>query len=194
MVTRTDRIAVESVERLTGEDAAVLADLDTSFSTDVVLRITGCDSGFSVQEVAVVPPRTKRYRLAGDLRAGHEPPWDRLFVARSAAEVVAVAATTSDPWNGRQRLDELHVVPSWRGTGLARRLLRRVQAEAVANGAREIWLETQDVNIPAIRAYRRLGFRITGLDLSRYPPPHDAEVAVFMSRPVEPSRAPARYR
>ncbi|WP_091546653.1 GNAT family N-acetyltransferase [Modestobacter sp. DSM 44400] len=110
---------------------------------------------------AVQPGR----RAAGRPGAAH---WDRLFVVRAGAAVVAVAATTHVPRNGRQRLDELHVLPSRRGAGLGRRLLDQVRAEAVANGARQIWLETQAGNLPAIRAYRRLGFRITGFDVSRY--------------------------
>ena len=182
-------MTVSLVERLTGADVAQLTTLDASFTTDAVLRIDQDGDGFSFREEDVSPPVTKTYGLAGHLRPGAPPPWDQLFVVRRGAVIVAVAATTYVGWNGRQRLDELHVVPAHRGAGLARGLVDRVLAEAVRNGARELWLETQHVNLPAIRAYQRLGFRITGVDVCRYRPPHDGEAAVFLSRDVVAGRS-----
>lgn len=176
---------ISSPARLAAADVAALSTFDASFSSGSLLAVRRTtDGGFSVREQQVDPPVSKRYRLGGGLRAGQVPPWDRLFLARDGGRLVGVAATTFEAWNARQRLDELHVAPPARGRGLARELVDRALVEARDNGARELWLETQNINLPAIRAYQRLGFEITGLDLSRYAPPHDTEVAVFLSRAV----------
>ncbi len=37
-----------------------------------------------------------------------------------------------------------------------------------AVGAQHLWLETQTDNVPAIRAYERMGFRLVGLDQTQY--------------------------
>jgi ribosomal protein S18 acetylase RimI-like enzyme len=49
---------------------------------------------------------------------------------------------------------------------------------------RVIGLETQNTNVPAIDAYRRMGFEVEGIDLSFYTNTDtlDGEVAIFMKR------------
>lgn len=180
-------VEITAPARLTAADVAALRTFDASFTSDAVLAVRRTtDGGFSVREQPADPPVTKRYRLGTDLRPGGTLPWDRLLLARDGADLVGVAATTFEAWNARQRLDELHVAPAARGRGLARELVDRVLGEARGNGARELWVETQNINLPAVRAYRRLGFTVTGLDLTRYAPPHETEVAVFLSHPVRP--------
>jgi ribosomal-protein-alanine N-acetyltransferase len=61
--------------------------------------------------------------------------------------------------------DELHintlaVAPAARRTGLATALLRRVMAEAAAEGAAKATLEVRASNDAALGLYRRLGFDI----------------------------------
>ena len=49
-------------------------------------------------------------------------------------------------------------------------------------GAHTVWLETQNVNVPAIRAYQALGFPLCGLDLTLYRGTmHDGDVALYMA-------------
>jgi ribosomal protein S18 acetylase RimI-like enzyme len=178
-------VEVVRVTRLSAADVAALRALDASFTSDALLAVRRTTTGgFSVREQRADPPVIKHYRLGAELRAGTAPPWDRLFLARAGGTVVGMAATVFEAWNARQRLEELHVTPAARRRGLARELVGRVLETARDNGARELWVETQNINVPAIRAYRRLGFTVTGLDLTRYAPPHDTEVAVFLSRPV----------
>jgi ribosomal protein S18 acetylase RimI-like enzyme len=112
-------------------------------------------------------------------------------VAVVDAAPVGFMSTTYERWNGRQVLNELHVAPAYRRRGLARELLSMVRVTARDNGAREIWLETQNVNVAAVRAYRRLGFTLTGIDMTRYLPPYDDEIALFMSAPVLPGATTA---
>ena len=147
-----------------------------------------------------VPPLRKRYDLAAS-----PPHWDALLLLTTAPavpgpdaaagpgspaapgppavpELVAAAATTYAAWNRRQVLDELHVAPAHRRRGHARTLIEAVLRIAGANGARELWAETQNVNHPAVQAYRRLGFTLTGLDTTLY---GTTETALFLSRPIE---------
>ena len=58
----------------------------------------------------------------------------------------------------------LYVDPSRRKTGVARRLLARVEEHARTKGASHVWLETSNVNVPGIAAYERLGYALCGVD------------------------------
>ncbi|WP_326550714.1 GNAT family N-acetyltransferase [Micromonospora sp. NBC_01813] len=165
-------------------EIAALAGLDTSFSTTSVYRVAVREDGFGLSETPV-PPLSRRYDLTEGVTAGSRP-WDLYALAVADTRPVGFMATTYERWNGRQVVNELHVAPAHRRRGLARDLLGLVAVTARENGAREIWLETQNVNIAAVRAYRRLGFALTGIDTTRYLPPYDDEVALFMSAPVPP--------
>ncbi|MFY1697076.1 MULTISPECIES: GNAT family N-acetyltransferase [unclassified Solwaraspora] len=169
-------------------ELAALRLLDTSYSTELVYQVTVDDGGFVLREVPVAPALRKRYDLTEGVTVGSRP-WDLYAVAVVDAAPVGFVATTYERWNGRQVLNELHVAPAYRRRGLARELLGIVRVTARDNGAREIWLETQNVNVGAVRAYRRLGFTLTGIDTTRYLPPYDDEVALFMSAPVPPAPA-----
>lgn len=61
-----------------------------------------------------------------------------------------------------------------------------VEGYARAEGARCLWLETSNVNEPAIQFYRREGFVLCGLDQSLYDPTSDAggETALYFARPI----------
>ena len=166
---------------------AELSELDASFTTAAVYDVEARPSGLELVERHLEQPLTKRYPLLQEVRDDRMP-WDCVLVARADSRLLAVAATSYSAWNQRQVLNELHVAPGHRRRGLGRTLVDRVRGIARANGARELWLETQAVNLPAIQAYRRLGFRLTGIDTTFYAPPHDAEAAVFMSQ-VVPAQA-----
>jgi ribosomal protein S18 acetylase RimI-like enzyme len=63
--------------------------------------------------------------------------------------------------------------------------MERLVGSAKAAGLRIIVCETQSTNVPAIRFYRRVGFKMEGIDLSYYSNEDMAperEVAVFMKR------------
>jgi ribosomal protein S18 acetylase RimI-like enzyme len=73
--------------------------------------------------------------------------------------------------------------------GSRRRLLDALDERARTSGARRLWLETQNVNYPAIQFYYRSGFRLCGLDDTLYDPESDPtigpdEVALFFTRPI----------
>jgi ribosomal protein S18 acetylase RimI-like enzyme len=61
--------------------------------------------------------------------------------------------------------------------------MRSVVAYARHAGARCVWLETRNVNYPAVRFYRRPGFRRCGLDERLYDraTPGREEIALFLA-------------
>ena len=63
-------------------------------------------------------------------------------------------------------------------------LLARALEFARAAGVRCLGLETQTTNVPAIRFYRRMGFRLCGIHTALYDPARVAaqEIAVFFTR------------
>ena len=98
--------------------------------------------------------------------------------------VLGVAATTFHGWNRRTVLDAIYVDRGRRQRGVGRQLLTACLERAARDGARHLWLETQDINCDAIAFYERLGFAIVGLDRSLYAAPQSSEVAIFMARDV----------
>ena len=99
-------------------------------------------------------------------------------------QLIGVTLASAEAWNCSLRVWEFHVAELWRGQGIGRRLLAKVSETAVAQNLRVIVCETQSSNVPAIRAYRRLGFELDAIDLSFYSN-EDVQkdsVAVFMKR------------
>ena len=59
---------------------------------------------------------------------------------------------------------DVYVDPAYRGHGLSRRLLERVEALARARGCGKLTLEVLDGNTAALASYRRFGFETYALD------------------------------
>ncbi|MHB8534224.1 MAG: GNAT family N-acetyltransferase [Sulfuricaulis sp.] len=94
------------------------------------------------------------------------------------------------------RLYSLVVHPDHQRRGIARALLRAVEATAVARGCREMRLEVRPKNMPAIHFYQKSGYRITGKIKNFYA---DGREAFKMDKPLVtkkelnvPSRSPRR--
>lgn len=49
-----------------------------------------------------------------------------------------------------------------------------------------VWIETQNINYPAIQFYRKCGFTLCGLDENLYHPkgPGANEIALFFAKPI----------
>jgi ribosomal protein S18 acetylase RimI-like enzyme len=164
-------------------DRARIARIDTSFQTDRVYRVTADPAGFRLDEEPADPPRTKAYPVA------HEDLGEGLVVAEDEGELVGFGEVVLEAWNRRATITHLYVAPSSRGTGVGTALLAALDRRARAGGARCLWLETQNINYPAIQFYRRSGFRLCGLDDTLYDPELDPttgpdEVALFFTRPL----------
>lgn len=92
--------------------------------------------------------------------------------------------------------DELHinslaVDPAWRRRGMARRLLRHVMAEAVADGAASATLEVRASNEAARKLYEGLGFRVEGVRREYYRDPREDALILWNrslnARPARPA-------
>jgi ribosomal protein S18 acetylase RimI-like enzyme len=70
---------------------------------------------------------------------------------------------------------------------IGKRLMECVSEKAKRAGFRTIVGETQNTNGIAIRIYRKLGFRVEGIDISYYSNNDypDGEIAVFMKRRLQ---------
>jgi GNAT superfamily N-acetyltransferase len=166
------------------EDLTVLSTLDTSFETDTVYRVRREALSFALVEEAVDPPLRKDYDFQAVIPSECGQ-WSYAVVAEVEGSAVGFAAVEFVPWNRRAVLWHLYVAPGHRGKGIGTQLLGHAERFARSTGARCLWIETQNVNVPAIRFYLRSGFHLCGLDESLYDPVAVApeEVALFFMRP-----------
>jgi ribosomal protein S18 acetylase RimI-like enzyme len=164
---------------LWSQDAAGIRAIDTSFSTDRVYRFarerTGL--GFALALLTRTTPVVKSYPLPD------EDPGAGAFVAELDGAVAGFAQVEPPAWNGRAVIAHLYVSTPYRGRGAGTALLDAVGDHARAAGARCLWIETQNVNYPAVQFYLASGFYLCGLDQSFYDPvEHPGEIALFFAR------------
>jgi GNAT superfamily N-acetyltransferase len=103
-------------------------------------------------------------------------------------ELVALALADYQDWNQSFWVHEFHVLNAYRGQGIGQQLMTALTEKATSVQARTMLCETQNTNIPAIRFYRRMGFKIEAIDTSLYTNTDypDAEIALFMKRRLIP--------
>ncbi|MFJ7156493.1 GNAT family N-acetyltransferase [Streptomyces sp. NPDC101118] len=171
-------------------DAGPIEALDGSFTTDTVLDVVVTSDGFGIRERAVDPPVRKVFppeehdeqSLGPDVAADA-----RTVVALDGGEdgrVCGFVAVRYAPWNRRLTVEDIEVAPGHRGLGIGRALMEHAAEFGRERGAGHLWLEVSSVNVPAVRAYRRLGFLFCGLDTHLYDgTPAAGEIALYMSRP-----------
>ena len=162
------------------DDEAGLAQIETSFSTDRIYRVQRGDLSFGLVTEPVDPPLYKSYG-----GAGREPERLRqmghVYVAEQDGVLVGICAADLSEWNQRVQIERMYLSPAWRGKGIGRALLTTAIDYARSIGSWCVWLETQNVNYPAIQFYQRLGFRLCGLDQRLYDPKYNKldETAVY---------------
>ena len=165
-------------------DRIGLLALDTSFVTDRIYAVQATATSFSLMEQVVSPPIRKTFPLDEEL--GDDRLWQQGFVAETGDALAGFVALRYEAWNRRAAIWHLYVAPAWRGRGIGAALLAAAEDFARTAGARMLWLETSNVNYPAIQFYQRMGFVWCGLDQSLYDPGGDAagETALYFSRPL----------
>jgi ribosomal protein S18 acetylase RimI-like enzyme len=109
--------------------------------------------------------------------------------AYESDRLVGIALTEPRWWSRSLWIWEFHVAETHRCRGIGRQLMDAMAEKARQAGFRNLGLETQSTNIPAIAFYRAVGFEIEALDLSFYTNTDaiDGEVAIFMKRKWSPS-------
>lgn len=157
---------------MTADDAL---DLDDTFTTDVVFSVTAEPLGLALIPVPV-PPLTKVFP------PDDEPLPREGFVAEDDALRGFVSVELAR-WHARLVLRQITVHPGYRGRGIGRALVELALGWGRERGARTAWLETSSVNVPAVRAYQRMGFALCGLDTTLYRgTPSEGEVALYLAK------------
>lgn len=64
---------------------------------------------------------------------------------------------------------DIRVVPDGRGKGIGSALFNAASEWAQARGCRELWIETQNTNVPACNFYQRQGCVLVAVNTSAYP-------------------------
>ena len=77
---------------------------------------------------------------------------------------LALAARPGRKLRHKAEIWNVYVDPAQRGTGLARRLMQDAIAEARRRGLAAIVLSVSAGNLPALRLYESLGFRVFGVE------------------------------
>jgi len=108
----------------------------------------------------------------------------RFFVARP--DGAAVACGGIGFYDGYAELKRMYSRPSVRGRGVAKAILRRLEAEARAVGAGLLRIETGVHQEEALRFYEAAGFRRCG-PFGPYAaiPPRATELSIFYEKVVE---------
>lgn len=158
-----------------------LAALDIAYCTDRIYQIRRDGLAFWLSVQRVDPAIGKSYPGSAIALS------DRLLVACMDDEVVGYGELEFEAWNGRARIEQLYVSSRFRGRGAGRALIDALAERARREpSARCLWLETQNVNYPAVQFYLRMGFRLCGLDETLYRPGDPrllpGEVALYFAR------------
>jgi GNAT superfamily N-acetyltransferase len=166
------------------DDEAQIRAIDTGFATDTIFTAEVTIAGVTVQRETLAQPMAKVFPL-DDIAPAQ--PGDLALVAEASNRIVGFASAVFHEWNRRLAVMHLYVQPAFRQKGVGRALLERVSAHARRLNAAEIWVEASNINAPGLAAYERLGFTLSGIDLTLYAgtPAHE-EFAFFLSKP--PSR------
>ena len=174
---------VEEIEIRPGNverDAELIRAVDTSFETGAILDVRADSRGFRLVEKKAEPPITKTFE---PFRLDGAREWERMWLALDEHKAVGVIATQHEAWNRRVIIWHLYVSGSHRRRGIGRRLVSTALSTARGEGAQTAWLETSNLNLPAVRAYERLGFQLCGLDTSLYDATaSEGEIALFFCR------------
>lgn len=109
---------------------------------------------------------------------------DYSFGAYDGNLLVGLVVAEPQAWNRSVCVWEFHVTATYHRMGIGKRLMECVADQARKAGLRTVVCETQNTNVTAIEVYRRLGFRVEGVDISYYSNSDypDGEIAVFMKR------------
>jgi GNAT superfamily N-acetyltransferase len=155
--------------------------IDTSFETPSVFDVIVTPTRIDLALRALAAPLVKRYPIEDAF--AHWARWDVGFVAAAGDRICGFAAVEYEAWHARLVLWHLYVTPERRRGGIGRALLARVEQYGRELGARRVWLETSNVNVPGIAAYARLGYTLCGADTTHYEATAaERETAIYLSK------------
>ena len=149
-------------------DSERLLNFDTSFSTDYIYHVKINGILIDIVEEKRDVPFQKTYPIDPIKNDINEA--DFAVEAEIAGNLAGFAAVKFEEWNKRVNVTSLFVAPRFRGRGVGKRLVDAVEDFARGKRARCLWLETQNVNYPAIQFYLKTGFEFCGFDAALYNP------------------------
>jgi ribosomal protein S18 acetylase RimI-like enzyme len=165
------------------EDAEQIASIDTSFTTDMIYVPRFDGDMILLKQVTLDVPITKRFPI--DDLIQRDTPWEFAIVATINDRICGFIAADYQVWNRRVTIRHLYVDGHQRKRGIGRALTDRAEDYGIEKGALSMWAETSSLNTPGVRAYRRLGFELCGLDTTLYQgTPAENETALFLARLV----------
>ena len=178
------------IRSLTELDLADLKRIASGYSSDskyaVVYTETESSVSFAMRLVPLEKPYVKGFdydngilqQYNTHIKAGYS------FGAYDGNLLVGLIIAEGHQWNLSLFVHEFHVAETHRDQGIGRRLMECVAEKASRAGFRIIVCETQNTNPTAINVYRKLGFKVEGVDISFYSNDDypGGEIAVFMKR------------
>lgn len=162
----------------------VLLRLDTTFTTDMVYEVECQSNSFKLVLRVLETPLIKKYELDLD---SDEKEWDRILLAKSGNDLCGYLAYSYNNWNKRLCIWHFYVAPEHRKKGVGTILVDHLKRTGQIIGAKNVWVETNNLNYPAIQMYQKMGFNLCGIDTSLYAGTEgecSEEVAVFLSSPL----------
>ena len=154
--------------------------IDTAFTTSSVFEVVTSSRAIELVERTLEVPLTKAYSI-GEVFAQWAR-WDTGWVAEADGAIRGFATVGHEAWHERLNLWFLYIAPAYRRRGIGRALLERVQAHGRGLGASHVWLETSNVNVPAVAAYQRLGYELCGADTRYYGSYMPGEAAIYLAK------------
>lgn len=149
------------------DDEAQLHELDTSYITPTIYRVRQDALSFNLDAEMVNPPIYKTYGSA--IREGERVrQMDYVAVAELDGALIGIVAADLSEWNRRVQIERMYIAPRFRGQGVGRALMDSAIAFARSIGSWCVWLETQNINYPAVQFYQRCGFKLCGMDTHLY--------------------------
>ena len=181
-------VEIRTLRKLDAADIEqVIGDYVTNEFYQVNYSDTGEQTAITLELTPLEHPHVGRYHHfdAETIQRHNEVlPGGFSFGAYENDQLVGFVIAEQRDWNNSLWVWEFHVALAWRGKGIGRLLMEAAAEKAVQIGLRIIVCETQNRNTGAIKAYRKLGFRVEGIDISYYTNEDfpDRDVAVFMKK------------
>ena len=144
---------------------------DASFVTDRIYNVEVKDMRVEIAEQQLDAPLHKRYpmvHVVAELMSGTFA--GTSLAAEEDGSIAGFSVMKYEAWNSRAHLNHLYIASAHQGRGLGRLFIEKAVAIARGHSARCLWLETQNVNYPAIQFYLKMGFRLCGFDDTLYEP------------------------
>lgn len=130
---------------------------------------------YAIEEVCFKPPfRFDRRYMRQLVNSSDAATW----IAEEDGQMAGFAIIEWDGEKGAALgyVQTIEVLPAWRGRGVGRELLVRVEDSARTAGAKAIWLHVDAANSGAIRLYEANGYASKGREENYYSRGRDALV------------------